>query len=676
MTPDARDVRLRTAFLTELDEHAQGLEDDLLALEEEPASDTALRSAFRRFHTIKGAAAAAGFGPLSTFCHHREEMLAEARRTGQLEPQALQDLFIARDRLSAACKVLRSSDGSDPEEVRLLRNVLGGGPVAAPARKAPARDVDGGDTQPSRRERSAGPETLRVSAARLQEALRAATRVETAARQAIEAGGTGEGHRIRRALTRQVGELMDRVHELRLRPMADAYEPLPRAVRDAARTSAKKVELILEGEAVQAERTVTSALRDALVPLVRNAVAHGIESPKERQLRSKPLQGRIVVSSAIEEGRLVLRVRDDGRGVDRDALAEQLPAGSGTLPSSSEELAQLLLGSNLSARAEADEVSGRGVGLDIVQASLAKVGGAVELSWVDGQGTEVTLRCPASLTTRRVVFCRCGGQDIAFPAISIRRAIRLASDQLRTLNGRTVLPADDGGPPLTVHALASLLGPEFGSGDLRDGAPGLIVEGSQHTRETVLGVDEVSREEETVVRPLPHHIGRGGPASGVALLPSGRLALVLDPGHLAFLAAKAPPPRLRQKVGPEEKGGPPRVLVVDDSITTRTLERSLLEQAGYEVVTASDGARAWEIVRKEQVDLVVSDVDMPGMDGFDLCRAVRASHRLRELPIILVTSLEREEDRLKGLEAGADVYLGKSRFDQERLLDSIRGLLP
>lgn len=707
--------RLRNAFLTELDDQVRGLNEDLLALEDAPGDPELLQATFRRFHTLKGAASAAGFAALQTFCHEREDLLATVRGEERpLTPEELQRLLEAADALEAAHGVLEAGEG--PGGAR-LRAALRPDTEMTGAPAGPDGDAASSSSKPAGPPASATPAgSVRIEAHRLRDALTASSRVgaATEATLALEHrlrtlqrdlrnGGAGDGtapdgsapperrplrrglsreldslvadfRRSTRRLSREVDDLTHRVHAMRLRPFADACQPLPRAVRDVAAGAGKEVRLAVAGESVQADRAVLDALREALLPLVRNAVDHGIEDPQERERLGKPPGGTVSVSASLEGGRIVVRVADDGRGVDVSALRDRLAREGREVPDSDDEIVRSLLEGGLTSRRRADKVSGRGVGLDIARAAMERVKGTLSLSWKEGEGTKVALRCPPSVATDRIVLCRSGSHRVGIPTASVLRVVAPKRDELVVVGGRPALPGEDG-PPIPVHALGALLGSGFGAGAVQNGASFLVLQ--ERDEGIAVAVDEVLREQEVVVRPLPRLFGRETAATGATILGTGQLALLLHVGRILRRArgASAPAVPLVETSDGADAAVGPRVLVVDDSITTRTLERTLLEREGYEVVTAPDGAEAWSFLQENPCDLVVSDIDMPGMDGFDLCRAVRSSHRLRELPVILVTALESEEDRRRGLEAGADAYLGKSGFDQDQLLETVRRFL-
>jgi two-component system, chemotaxis family, sensor kinase CheA len=470
-------------------------------------------------------------------------------------------------------------------------------------------------------------------------------------------------------LERIVDEVVGGVRRLRLRPFAEVAEGLPRAVRDIAARTGKRIQLEIRGQDIEADRVVIDTLRDPLLHLVRNAADHGIEQPTEREAAGKPAEGTIRIVAALRGGRLQIVVDDDGAGVDADAVRRHIRSRGGVPPADDRQLAWLLLGGGISTRTEATELSGRGVGLDLVRAALERIGGSVRMSWRVGRGTRFILEAPPTPTALRAVLVNVAAQLFALPASNVQRLIRIRPEQVRQVEGRPVVPLGDA--PVQLVSLAQLLGPPLHARPPSILVPAIVLESGGDL--VAVTVDELVEEGEIVVRPLddrvvvPH-------VTGGSLLASGRIAIVLSPDSLvqAAITRRGDAPSFAAAAG---AAAPRHILVVDDSITTRTLEQSVLEAAGYLVTVAVDGQDGWERLQAGGLDAVVADVEMPRMDGFELTRKARASKRFAELPIVLVTGLESADDRARGLEAGADAYIEKSSFDQTTLLDTIRQLI-
>ncbi|MHB1169794.1 MAG: hybrid sensor histidine kinase/response regulator [Longimicrobiales bacterium] len=473
-----------------------------------------------------------------------------------------------------------------------------------------------------------------------------------------------------RVLARATDDILTGVRGLRMRGFADAVQALPRAVRDVASATGKQAELIIEGEDVEADRIVIDALREPLLHLVRNAVDHGIESPAERSARGKPAQGTVRVTAAMEQGRLRITVEDDGRGLDTAAIRRRIREQGEEVPAEARALARRLLAGGVTTREQATNISGRGVGLDLVRSAMERIGGSLDVAWREGRFTRFLIDSPPSPATLRAVIVEASDQLFALPIGQVERVERVRAAQVHEVEGRPALALGDA--PVPIATLAGVMGPPLRERTELDGAPALLLRAGADA--LALVVDAVTDEREVVVRPLERraHVSH---VSGGALLPNGRIALVLVARSLveAGLQRELTLPHVARPDDAAQRGA--HVLVVDDSITTRTLEQSVLEAAGYRVTVAVDGQDAWEKMLNEPVDLIVSDVEMPRMTGFDLCRRVRGSKRFAEVPVVLVTGMETAEDRALGLEVGADAYILKSSFDQGVLLDTIRQLI-
>jgi two-component system chemotaxis sensor kinase CheA len=481
----------------------------------------------------------------------------------------------------------------------------------------------------------------------------------------LAAGVTADG----RFLEQVIAPLNDAVHRARMLPFTEACEGLDRMARDLARAAGKEVELEVEGGAVDLDRSVLEGLKDPLRHLVRNAVAHGAEPADERRAAGKPPRARVTVAATLRGARVEVAVEDDGRGLDLAALRAAARRLGLAEPADDGELARLIFLPELSTSRSVTDVSGRGIGLDVVKSHVEALHGMVEVCPGGGAGTRFSLTVPLTLTTLRAVLVSAGGQTYALAGTNVQRVVRVAPGDLRPVAGRLLLSL--GGAPLPVASLAAVLGvgapPESAEGKL----PALVVAAGE--KRVVLVVEGVLAEQEIVVKNLGERVRRLRHVSGATLLPSGQVALLLNAAGVARTALGEA--GLALQPAPPAPPGKKRLLVVDDSVTTRALEKTILEAAGYEVVTAADGEAAWRLLQEGGADLVVSDVEMPLLDGFALTEALRASPRFRALPVVLVTGRASEEDRARGLRAGADAYLVKSGFDQRALLEAIARLL-
>jgi two-component system, chemotaxis family, sensor kinase CheA len=478
----------------------------------------------------------------------------------------------------------------------------------------------------------------------------------------------------RRMLERAASPLQHQIHQARLVPFVEACEGLFRTVRDLATTQSKEVELSIAGGDTELDRSIIDGLRAPLLHLIRNAVSHGAELPDERAAQGKPRRATISVSAALRGDAVELIVSDDGRGIGHDAIRQQLRQRGMDVPSDDDELARVIFQAGFSTAAELTHVSGRGVGLDVVKAQIEAMRGSVSLSSRRGAGTRFAFMLPLTLTTLRVLFVKVGGECFALPTTSVSRLVRASAKDLGSVEARDMLLAS--GAPIPLVSLAQTLSLPRPPTPPRENEKIAIVVISADGAEVALAVDELLGEQEVVIKPLGRRLRRTQHIAGATILPTGGIGLVLKPLEVARSAlGRAPSLEWSQSFSASAPKAAKRLLLVDDSITTRTLEKSILEAAGYEVATGVDGAAAWQLLQEQGADLVVSDVEMPNMDGFTLTETIRKSKRFKDLPVILVTALHSERDRARGMESGADAYLLKTAFDQKVLLETIRQLL-
>jgi two-component system, chemotaxis family, sensor kinase CheA len=462
----------------------------------------------------------------------------------------------------------------------------------------------------------------------------------------------------------------DEVRSLRMVPFREACEGLERAVRDLAQSLDKDVQLVIEGEQVEMDRELVQRLRDPLLHLVRNAVSHGIEPRDVRRAQNKPKTSRVVLKSVVQGSLVEVSLCDDGRGLDLAQIQARARAMGLPEVNLDDEIAAHVFTPGLSTADRLTEISGRGVGLDAVKRTVEGLHGAVTVRTHTGQGACFTLCLPLTLSKLRCLFVRVADKNFAVPTSHAVRVLRFKADQILRINGRELVRAESELVPLI--SLASLLGlPELHRGE-REQAQALVV--SSAGRSVALIAQDLLGERECIIHKLPPRTANAPYASGATIMALGQVALVLNGSELgrAAIANVAQPTR---SVFAAPKASKRRVLVVDDSITTRALIKSIVEEGGYDVTAARDGSEAFRLLQEQPFELVVSDVQMPIMDGFALTESIRRTPKLARTPVVLVTSLEGESDRLRGLEAGANAYLGKSAFDHRILLEVIGGLL-
>ncbi|HEX5658701.1 MAG TPA: response regulator, partial [Polyangiales bacterium] len=426
--------------------------------------------------------------------------------------------------------------------------------------------------------------------------------------------------------------------------------------------------LLLEGDQVELDRDLVQRLRDPLLHLVRNAVGHGLERTDERVRRGKPRAGTVKIRAELRGSLVELTVSDDGRGLDLAKIRDRARRMGLPEVGDDDELAAYVFVPGLSTENTVSEISGRGVGLDAVKRSIEALHGTVSIGTRDGQGVRFVLRLPLTLSKLRALHFTVAAEPYAVPTSHAVRVLRFRGDQILNIGGRELVRAESELVPLV--SCAQLLGLPDRARAAGEQAQAMVL--SNAGRSVALIVGELLGESESIVHKLPARVAGGDFVSGASVLARGRVALVLNGSELARAAFAQVRPQGALFAAPVTKKR--RVLVVDDSITTRALIKSIVEEGGYDVTAARDGMEALKLLHEQPFDLVVSDVQMPNLDGFGLTEQIRKTPKFARTPVVLVTSLEGETDKLRGLEAGANAYLGKSAFDHRVLLEVLGGL--
>ncbi|MBH3414621.1 hybrid sensor histidine kinase/response regulator [Pseudomonas putida] len=473
--------------------------------------------------------------------------------------------------------------------------------------------------------------------------------------------------------------LYDTALACRMRPFADVLTGQTRMVRDLGRSLGKQVHLQIEGEKTQVDRDVLEKLEAPLTHLLRNAVDHGIELPERRLLAGKPEGGTIRLRASHQAGLLILELSDDGAGIDLERLRRNIVerglAPADTVAQMSEaELLTFLFLPGFSLRDKVTEVSGRGVGLDAVQHMVRDLRGSIELTQLPGQGCRFHLEVPLTLSVVRSLVVEVGGEAYAFPLAHIERTLEVATEDIVQIEGRQHFWHE--GRHIGLVAASQLLNRPAGQGEASSLRVVVIRE-----REQLYGVavERLVGERVLVVMPLDPRLGKVQDISAGALLDDGSVVLIIDVEDLLRSVEKLLSTGRLERIERGAQGARgasrKRVLVVDDSLTVRELQRKLLGNRGYDVAVAVDGMDGWNALRSEDFDLLITDIDMPRMDGIELVTLVRRDQRLQSLPGMVVSYKDREEDRRRGLDAGADYYLAKASFHDDALLDAVVELI-
>ena len=473
--------------------------------------------------------------------------------------------------------------------------------------------------------------------------------------------------------------LYDTALACRMRPFADVLAGQERMVRDLGRSLGKQIRLEIECEKTQVDRDVLEKLEAPLMHLLRNAVDHGIEPPEQRLRAGKPAEGEIRLRASHQAGLLVVELSDDGGGVDlerlrRSIVQRQLSTEATAAQLSEEELLTFLFLPGFSLRDTVTEVSGRGVGLDAVQHMVRLLRGSIVLEQVSGQGSRFHLEVPLTLSVVRSLVVEVGGEAYAFPLAHIERMRDLAPDDIVQVEGRQHFWHE--GQHVGLVAASQLLQRPPGQND--DDTLKVVV---IREREAVYGVavERFIGERTLVVLPLDPRLGKVQDISAGALLDDGSPVLIVDVEDMLRSVDKLLNTGRLERIDRRNRHtaevARKRILVVDDSLTVRELQRKLLLNRGYEVAVAVDGMDGWNALRAEHFDLLITDIDMPRMDGIELVTLLRRDNRLQSMPVMVVSYKDREEDRRRGLDAGADYYLAKASFHDDALLDAVVELI-
>ena len=470
---------------------------------------------------------------------------------------------------------------------------------------------------------------------------------------------------------RSAEQLQRDVWSARMAPAEDLFEGFRKMVRGLASEERKEIDFRLSGSSVRADRIVLQALKDPVMHLLRNAISHGIETPEERASKGKPRAGTLMLRLDSQRGRLIVEVEDDGRGVDLKKVAKVLAEDEPGMHST-EELTRAIFRPGFSTAATVNHLSGRGMGLSVVYETVHRLQGEVVLRPKDSAGASFLLSVPLSVSTSHLLLLAAAGQTFGIPTHGIERLYRIPLERVESQEGKPVVILE--GQPVPLHGLAHLL-------QIGEGAPALpgnmlpVMVLKSGDRRFAVWVDEFLTERDALVKDLGMDCPTTGNVSGGALLRAGSVFVVLNPAGLAGTCSRSAASAVPRKAEPVVEAVAAGILVVDDSITSRSLEKSILEAHGYRVRTAVDGLEALDLLRIQKADLIITDIQMPRMDGFGLVEALKADPKLKGIPVIIVSSLESPEDQERGLLLGADAYVVKRKFDQTELLEAIRQMI-
>lgn len=484
---------------------------------------------------------------------------------------------------------------------------------------------------------------------------------------------------LQRRAGRSIDELIENVRETLLQPFSVLFAVVPRLVRDLSKSTGKQVNVLIEGAETELDRRILEQLKDPIIHLIRNCVDHGIEPPEERRTSGKPQEGtlRVRVSKA-DDRKISIMIEDDGGGINKKRVLEAARKSGAISKEAAQKLTEsevnrLIFSSGVSTSSIITDVSGRGLGMAIVLERITQMGGTIDVASTPGKGSRFHIRLPQTLATFHGILVEAGTQLFLMPAQHVSRAVRVHTSEIKTVESKSVVSI--GGNTVALVQLSAVLGLKTENRRAEsEYITGLLLE--QEGRRMVFAVDTIISEHEGIVKPLGRLLRRVKHIEGACFLGDGRIVPVLKPSALFTTAAEMGQQLIRMQRSPETKTERKiRVLAADDSITIRNVMRNYLEMAGYEVTTAFDGQDAFEKLLESSFDLVVTDVEMPRMNGFELTVRIRKQSGLQDLPVIVVTALETPEDRNRGMEAGANAYIVKSNFQQSNLIDTIKRLV-
>lgn len=721
--------RLRATFRVEAKEHVDALFRGISELENLTDADNRValvEQVFREAHSLKGAARSVDEVAIESMCQSLEDTFAAMKRNELAGTPALyENLLLTLNQLSALLgETSAAAPPGSAHEAPL--------PPAAETPSAPPASKAASGI-----EKTAAPNTVRIPIAKLdsiflqvEEMLSAKLlaqqrRQELSAMQTLVAhwnkewsnfnGQTLEvphstatqaelqglleqnatfikalNHQLntlvrateqdQRMIGRMVDELLDDMKKVLMLPFSTVLEVFPRLVRDLARQYGRDIELAMQGTELEADRRILEAIKDPLIHLVRNAIDHGIETPDERMRKGKPGRGKVIIAIQPHNGnRVSITVSDDGAGIDTGKVishAERLGLlnRDDAVHMSENEVMDLIYHSGVSTSPIITEISGRGLGLAIVREKIDSLGGSVHVTTHADIGTSFRILLPLTLATYRGIIIRIAEQIFVLPTSHVEQTARVLKSEILTAQNRATVRLNDA--TFSLAYMGDVLG--IAHEPSTDSPFVQVVLLAASGRQMAFVVDEVLNEQEVLVKSLGKQLSRVRNIAAATILGSGKavpILNVLDMIKSAVLAPAGPRSATSAEQGQAHPAEQKHLLVVEDSITARGLLKGILELAGYKVTTAVDGVDGYTQLRSGSFDAVVSDVEMPRMDGFDLTAKIRADKKLAELPVVLVTALESREDRERGIDVGADAYIVKRSFEQSNLLETLGRLI-
>lgn len=712
-------------FKEEAEERLNNLNKGLLRLEENPQDKSWLNEVVREVHTLKGSAKMMGLTHINHLAHQMEDLLGRIKdKQLNLTPEINDLLFECLD----AIKILLEAEISK-KEVNINVDSLGEELKQAcmgrlmRERKRVARKVSlvEGIPQETRLEKIGFEETVRVEISKLDKLLNLSgemiinrgkldallmllknifnlIREQTPFLEQLKLRSNGFKEEVAKLVLAQqelkdeintlfrkydeglndlsflTNELEDMVIKMRMLPVSTIFDIFPRVIRDMAKEYDKEIILEIKGEKTGLDKKILEEIKDPLMHLVRNCVDHGIETPEERALLGKPRTGKICFEARQEGANILIEISDDGRGIDgrlikRIALKKNLITPEQSEKISDENAIYLIFTPGFSTREKVTDISGRGIGMDVVKENIERLKGSIVIQTQIGKGTKFTLRLPLTLSITLALLVKSEEYIFALPTSEVKEIVKISKDEVKLVGDKEVVKI--AGKTIPFVKLSRILGLNEKKTTPSQEMFLLIISLAGECIGFV--IDEIISQQEIVIKSLGRYLKKPENIAGATIWGDGEVVLILDVFDLMKSAKKvyfeSPKAIL------EEKISTPSILVVDDSLTTRELEKNILEAIGYEVEVAIDGVQALKKMSQKQFNLVITDITMPNMDGFELTSAIKKDERYKDTPVIIVTAEEKEEDRKKGFESGAEAYILKSAFDQKSLLDMIERLV-
>jgi chemotaxis protein histidine kinase CheA len=715
-------------FVEEAREHCARISNALITLEQSPGDAELINALFRSAHTIKGSARMMKLSGITALAHKMEDVL-DAVRSGKISllPPVSDLLFRGVDALTEMLERILSGDPAvEAPELLCAELAQAAEELSADSDRTalPPQEVGLDEVRIPPSAQAAAPNTrkvdyLRVDAAKLDDLIRLMGEIvsehgrfrrhvgrlaelerSTLRHLKVVTGQLPSQHDEHAALLESgaelqlalhqairtlrdssllqdhlVGDLQETSLKMRMQPLSTVFDPLRRTVRDLARESGKEIDFVVNGGDTELDRKIIEQIGDSLMHMIRNSLDHGIEESAARGAAGKPPKGTITLSAFYDSGCVTISLGDDGRGLSVDRIREKAAAKrlfdqEALAGMSRAEITNLIFTPGFSTSPIITDLSGRGVGMDVVRKSIVDdLKGTIAIETKEGIGATFHLRLPPNLAVFPLFFVSVAGRTCALPATALVEMFSVRREEIiRIVNKRAIRLREQ---LIPVEKLASLL--KIAGEEPAEPKAAMIVIIRDGEEKLGLEVDDILSREEMVVKPLPPHLQGLRLVSGVTIGDGDRIINVLHVPELIHQAREVSERGRLSPVAREEH--PPTLLVVDDSFNTREIERSILEAYGYLVDTAEDGQEAFEKTRDLLYDLVITDVEMPRLDGFSLTERLRADDRYQQVPVIIVTSREKEEDKRRGIQVGANAYIVKGAFDQSNLLETVRNLI-